>query len=144
MPNVEDEERYQTVYAREFGSAAAPTAGLHLTPKLLDRIRSRGIDVQCVTLHVGAGTFQPVRTERLEDHHMHEESVVLSSSAATAIETARTEGRDVIAVGTTVVRALESRAIDECVSNRELTSGEWRTDLFSTRPSIPCDYTAPD
>ena len=130
LPNAEDEERYQTVYAREFGSAAAPTAGLHLTPKLLDRIRSRGIDVQCLTLHVGAGTFQPVRTERLEDHRMHEEAVVLSSSAANAIEAARTEGRDVIAVGTTVVRALESRAINECVDNGALTSGKWRTDLF--------------
>ena len=90
------------MYAREFGSAAAPTAGLHLTPELLQTIRARGVDVQRVTLHVGAGTFQPIRTERLEDHRMHAESVALSRPAAAAISAARRDGRDVIAVGTTV------------------------------------------
>ena len=129
-PDEHDDERYQTVYAREFGSAAAPTAGLHLTPELLDTIRARGIDVQCVTLHVGAGTFQPIRTERLEDHLMHEESAVLSPAAATAIETARRGGRDVIAVGTTVVRALESRAAAAGAHDGTLAPGRWRTDLF--------------
>lgn len=129
-PDEQDDSRFQTVYAREFGSAAAPTAGLHLTPELLGTIRTRGIDVQCVTLHVGAGTFQPIRTECLEDHRMHEESVALSGSAAAAIAAARRGGRDVIAVGTTVVRALESRAAAGHGRAGALAPGRWRTDLF--------------
>ncbi len=129
-PDGQDDARYQTVYAREFGSAAAPTAGLHLTRKLLGTIRERGIDVQFVTLHVGAGTFLPIRGERLEDHRMHEESVALSCSAAAAIEAARRGGRDVVAVGTTVVRALESRAAADDGRVAALAPGRWRTDLF--------------
>ena len=129
-PDAQDDARFQTVYAREFGSAAAPTAGLHLTPELLGTIRARGIDVQRVTLHVGAGTFQPIRTERLEDHRMHSESVALSRPAAAAIEAARRGGRDVIAVGTTVVRALESRAAAAGDRSGALAPGRWRTDLF--------------
>jgi S-adenosylmethionine:tRNA ribosyltransferase-isomerase len=129
-PDEQDDERYQTIYARESGSAAAPTAGLHLTPEILGTIRARGIDVQCVTLHVGAGTFQPIRSERLEDHHMHEESVALSPQAATAIESARRDGREVVAVGTTVVRALESRAASRHAGTGVLAPGQWRTDLF--------------
>ena len=129
-PDAQDDARYQTVYAREFGSAAAPTAGLHLTPELLGTIRARGIDVQRVTLHVGAGTFQPIRTERLEDHRMHAESVALSGPAAAAISAARRDGRDVIAVGTTVVRALESRAAAADDRSGALAPGRWRTDLF--------------
>lgn len=129
-PDADDDERYQTVYAREFGSAAAPTAGLHLTPELLDSLSSRGIKIQRLTLHVGPGTFQPIRTENLEDHQMHDEQVVLSSDSAEAINVARREGREVVAVGTTVVRALESRALNgQCLSD-ELTPGQWRTDLF--------------
>ena len=115
-PDAQDDARYQTVYAREFGSAAAPTAGLHLTPEILGTIRARGIDVQRVTLHVGAGTFQPIRVERLEDHRMHAESVALSGPAA--------------AVGTTVVRALESRAAAADDRSGALAPGRWRTDLF--------------
>ena len=129
-PDAQDDARYQTVYAREFGSAAAPTAGLHLTPELLRTIRARGIDVQRVTLHVGAGTFQPIRVERLEDHRMHAESVALSGPAAAAISAARRDGRDVIAVGTTVVRALESRAAAADDRSGALAPGRWRTDLF--------------
>ena len=129
-PDAQDDARYQTVYAREFGSAAAPTAGLHLTPELLQTIRARGVDVQRVTLHVGAGTFQPIRTERLEDHRMHAESVALSRPAAAAISAARRGGRDVIAVGTTVVRALESRAAAAGDRSGALAPGRWRTDLF--------------
>lgn len=134
-PDADDDDRYQTVYAREFGSAAAPTAGLHLTPGLLRAIRDRGVDVRYVTLHVGPGTFQPVRTERLEDHRMHAESVTLTADAATAIEAARRDRRDVIAVGTTVVRALESRAAPEPGApsgdrGGAVTPGRWRTDLF--------------
>jgi len=129
-PDEQDDARYQTVYARESGSAAAPTAGLHLTPELLGKVRARGIDVQYVTLHVGAGTFQPIRTERLDDHRMHSESVALSGPAAAAIEAARRAGRDVIAVGTTVVRALESRAAGGHGQACALAPGRWRTDLF--------------
>ncbi len=134
-PDADDDERYQTVYARESGSAAAPTAGLHLTAGLLRAIRERGVDVRYVTLHVGPGTFQPVRTERLEDHRMHEESVALTADAAAAIEAARRDRRDVIAVGTTVVRALESRAAPEPEAasgdrGGAVTPGRWRTDLF--------------
>ncbi len=128
-PDADDDERYQTVYAREFGSAAAPTAGLHLTPDLLEAMRARGIDIQYVTLHIGPGTFQPVRTERLEDHRMHEESVALNAQAAAAIEAARRDRREVIAVGTTVVRALESRAAAGRRAGA-VTPGRWRTGLF--------------
>ena len=131
-----DAERYQTVYSRIAGSVAAPTAGLHFTEALLDRIRERGVETVFVTLHVGAGTFQPIRGERLEDHRMHEESVALSSSAAAAIESARRDGRDVIAVGTTVVRALESRAAVHDGRVAALAPGRWRTDLF-IRPGHP-------
>lgn len=134
-PDAEDDERYQTVYAREFGSAAAPTAGLHLTPGLLRAIRARGVDIRYVTLHVGPGTFAPVRTERLEDHRMHEESAAIDADAAAAIEAARRDRREVIAVGTTVVRALESRAAltaSAAAGGRAgaVTPGRWRTDLF--------------
>ena len=91
-------------------------------------MRARGIDIRCVTLHVGAGTFRPIRTERLEDHRMHEESAALSPQAAAAIEAARRDRREVIAVGTTVVRALESRAAHHRAG--AVTPGRWRTDLF--------------
>lgn len=129
-PDAGDDERYQTVYAKEFGSAAAPTAGLHLTSGLLNLIRSRGVEVQYLTLHVGPGTFQPIRTERLEDHRMHDELVELTPAAATAIDAARRDGRDVIAVGTTVVRALESRAAGGHDRDETILPGRWRTDLF--------------
>jgi S-adenosylmethionine:tRNA ribosyltransferase-isomerase len=105
-----DRERYQTVYARERGSVAAPTAGLHFTPEILERIRGRGIEVTEVTLHVGLGTFQPVRTERVEDHRLHRELYEISEASALAINRAKGEGRRVVAVGTTTVRTLEYAA----------------------------------
>ncbi len=105
-----DRERYQTVYARERGSVAAPTAGLHFTPEILTRIRERGIETAEVTLHVGLGTFQPVRVERVEDHALHSESYSISKDAAEKIARARREGRRVVAVGTTTVRTLEFAA----------------------------------
>jgi len=109
--NPEDRERYQTIYARERGSVAAPTAGLHFTPEILARIRERGIETAEITLHVGLGTFQPVRVERVEDHHkLHSESYVISPDAADTINRALDSGRRIVAVGTTTVRALEHSA----------------------------------
>ena len=102
-----DRERYQTVFAAHRGSVAAPTAGLHFTPEMLDQIRGRGVQVETITLHVGLGTFQPVRVDNIEQHAMHEERYTLGDSAASALQSARGEGRRVIAVGTTVVRTLE-------------------------------------
>jgi S-adenosylmethionine:tRNA ribosyltransferase-isomerase len=102
-----DRERYQTVFARISGSAAAPTAGLHFTAEVLDAIRARGIGIVEVTLHVGLGTFQPLREETVEANRLHVESYEISSSSAEAINRAMTESRRVVAVGTTVVRTLE-------------------------------------
>jgi S-adenosylmethionine:tRNA ribosyltransferase-isomerase len=102
-----DRERYQTVYAQPRGSVAAPTAGLHFTPEILDRIRHRGVDTVDITLHVGLGTFQPVRVERVEDHKLHSEPYSISPSAASAINEALRSGRRIIAIGTTTVRTLE-------------------------------------
>lgn len=106
-----DRERYQTVFARTPGAVAAPTAGLHFDEPLLARLQERGIESVFLTLHVGAGTFQPVRTEPVEAHQMHPERAVISEATCQRIEQARMEGRPVIAVGTTVVRALEGAAI---------------------------------
>jgi S-adenosylmethionine:tRNA ribosyltransferase-isomerase len=103
-----DRGRYQTVYARERGSSAAPTAGLHFTPALLDRLRGRGADIAFVTLHVGAGTFLPVRTRIVEAHRMHEEFCRVEPSTFAAVERARGAGGRVVAVGTTVARTLET------------------------------------
>lgn len=105
---LEDRERYQTVYSKHEGSAAAPTAGLHFTNELLDDIRAMGVEVHFVTLHVGLGTFRPVKTERVEDHPMHAEFYTVSEETAHAVNRAKAEGRRVIAVGTTSVRTLES------------------------------------
>jgi S-adenosylmethionine:tRNA ribosyltransferase-isomerase len=102
-----DHERYQTVYAKQRGSVAAPTAGLHFTPEILNRIRQRGIETADITLHVGLGTFQPVRVDRVEDHKLHSEPYSISASAASAINLALNTGRRIIAVGTTTVRTLE-------------------------------------
>ena len=105
-----DRERYQTVYARRPGAVAAPTAGLHFDAVLLERLSARGIEIAHVTLHVGAGTFQPLRVERLEDHRMHAERVEVSVEVCECVAAARARGGRVVAVGTTVVRSLESAA----------------------------------
>jgi S-adenosylmethionine:tRNA ribosyltransferase-isomerase len=110
-PTAEDLERYQTVYARTPGSIAAPTAGLHFTPRLLDAVRRRGVEIHELTLHVGPGTFRPIKTARIEDHSLPPERIVISPAVAAAVSQARRERRRVIAVGTTTVRALES-AVD--------------------------------
>ena len=106
-----DRDRYQTVYAKTRGSVAAPTAGLHFTSEILECIRGRGIEIAEITLHVGLGTFQPVRVEKVEDHKLHRESYEISPEAARAINTAKNEGRRVVAVGTTTVRTLEDAAV---------------------------------
>ena len=107
-----DEERYQTVYARAVGAVAAPTAGLHFDAPLLDALRTRGVDSGYVTLHVGAGTFQPVRSERIEDHVMHREWLNVGAELVEKIRHTRERGGRVVAVGTTVVRALETATRD--------------------------------
>jgi len=126
-----DEERYQTVYARAVGSAAAPTAGLHLTPHLLEELGARGAQVCRVTLHVGLGTFQPIRTDDIEDHRMHEEAYSVPPETAAAVDAAVREGRPVLAVGTTVVRTLESAWGDDG-TRAGLRAGEGRTSIYIT------------
>jgi S-adenosylmethionine:tRNA ribosyltransferase-isomerase len=110
--NADDDERYQTVYARETGAVAAPTAGLHFDAPLLDALAVRGIDSAYVTLHVGAGTFQPVRSEQIENHVMHREWLNVGAELVEKIRRTRENGGRVVAVGTTVVRALESATRD--------------------------------
>ena len=105
-----DRDRYQTVFARERGSVAAPTAGLHFTPVILDALKQHGVGIAHVTLHVGLGTFAPLRVDRVDEVRLHSERYTIGESAAAAIQRARAEGRRVVAVGTTVVRTLESAA----------------------------------
>ena len=107
-----DRDRYQTVYAKQEGSAAAPTAGLHFTPELLERIRAKGVDIVPVLLHVGLGTFRPVKVENIEEHEMHSEYFEVTEEAARRVNAARERGSRVVAVGTTSVRTLESAAED--------------------------------
>ena len=108
-----DAERYQTVYSRVNGSAAAPTAGLHFTNDLLDTLKSHGVVISYLTLHVGLGTFRPVKTDQIEEHRMHSEYFEISAETADAVNAARREGRRVIAVGTTSCRSLESAASED-------------------------------
>lgn len=105
---LENKERYQTVYSRELGSAAAPTAGLHFTPELLEKIKAMGVNIGFVTLHVGLGTFRPVKAEKIEDHKMHSEHYSISAETAKLINDTKKSGHRVIAVGTTCCRTLES------------------------------------
>jgi len=122
---AEDEERYQTVYAEKEGAVAAPTAGLHFTERLMNRLIDRGLRIATVTLHVGIGTFQPVKAERLSDHAMHEEYGEISQATADLIHQTRQSGGRVIAVGTTSVRVLETAA-----ASGNLGAWAGRTDLF--------------
>lgn len=110
---LQDKNRYQTVYARNEGSAAAPTAGLHFTKELLEKIKEKGVNVVSITLHVGLGTFRPVKVDKIEEHHMHTETFNISKEAADTINRARVAGGRVIAVGTTSCRTLESAAADD-------------------------------
>lgn len=123
----EDTERYQTVYARHTGSAAAPTAGLHFTPELMDRLTAAGIRIAWVTLQVGLGTFAPVRSELITDHRMHAEVYSIPPATAGLVESAKKEGRPVLAVGTTSVRSLEAAW---SAGAGRLRTGEGSTSLF--------------
>jgi S-adenosylmethionine:tRNA ribosyltransferase-isomerase len=123
-----DRERYQTVFSRERGSVAAPTAGLHFTPQILDALAVRGVEIARLTLHVGLGTFAPLRVERVDQVHLHRERYTLSASAAEAINCAVSEGRRIVAVGTTVVRTLEHCALQTAASPLSPHSGE--TEFF--------------
>jgi len=125
-PGAEDWERYQTVYARHDGSLAAPTAGLHFTPALLAGLRARGVEIHALTLHAGPGSFRPIRATRVEEHTMPAEEVVVPEEVAAAVNRAKGEARRVVAVGTTVVRALEG-ASDAEGRVRPVSS---HTDLF--------------
>jgi len=124
---LSDPERYQTVYARSPGSAAAPTAGLHFTPDLLLRLREEGVRSAFVTLHVGLDTFRPVHEEQLENHHMHSEYCSLRLEVAREINQAGLAGRRVIAVGTTAVRVLETAALRACGEDEAAEQCAWRT-----------------
>lgn len=125
---LEDQTRYQTVFAKEQGSAAAPTAGLHFTPELLTKIQENGTRVAKITLHVGLGTFRPVKVENIQDHIMHEEYYCLSEDTAAIINNARSKGGRIFAVGTTSVRTLESTANDDGV----VIAGSGFTNIFIT------------
>ena len=113
--NWKDEKRYQTIYAKKEGSVAAPTAGLHFTPEIMEKIKERGIKIYEVTLHVGAGTFLPVRSEEIENHHMHTESFEISKETLDGLNKAKMEGKTIVAVGTTSIRTLESASNEDGV-----------------------------
>jgi S-adenosylmethionine:tRNA ribosyltransferase-isomerase len=123
-----DRERYQTVYSRERGSVAAPTAGLHFTPQILDELTARGVEIAHITLHVGLGTFAPLRVERLDEVRLHRERYSLTAPATEAINRAAAEGRRIVAVGTTVVRTLEHCALQAKGCPLQEHSGE--TEIF--------------
>ncbi|MBE6946608.1 MAG: tRNA preQ1(34) S-adenosylmethionine ribosyltransferase-isomerase QueA [Ruminococcaceae bacterium] len=123
---LQDQERYQTVYSREVGSAAAPTAGLHFTKELLEQARVRGIKTAFVTLHVGLGTFRPVKAEEITDHHMHSELCMMSAETAEMLNDTRKNGGRIICVGTTSCRTLESLAKDD---GRFEAGSKW-TEIF--------------
>jgi S-adenosylmethionine:tRNA ribosyltransferase-isomerase len=124
--SAEDEARYQTVYARAPGAVAAPTAGLHMTERLLDQLRGKGCAVAACTLHVGLGTFEPVKTDDLDDHVMHSETFEITPELVAAIAAARARNAPVLAVGTTAVRALESAADPERPGHVRAIAGETR------------------
>ncbi len=123
---LKDKTRYQTVYAKHDGSAAAPTAGLHFTPELLQKIQHQGVQIAHVTLHVGLGTFRPVKVENILDHHMHSEYYMVEEDQARLINETKARGGRVIAVGTTSLRTLESATGPDGI----LTAGSGWTDIF--------------
>lgn len=129
--SITDPDRYQTMFAATPGSAAAPTAGLHFTPEVAGRLRSRGIAIASVDLHVSLDTFRPIAVDHVEDHRMHSEWCSVSAETASAVAATRAKGGRIVAVGTTVVRTLESMSDGDGV----VTPGEGRTDLF-LRPGV--------
>jgi S-adenosylmethionine:tRNA ribosyltransferase-isomerase len=125
-----DHERYQTIFARQGSAVAAPTAGLHFTPAILERLRARGIEIAEITLDVGLGTFEPLRTERLEDHRIHAEAYEIPEATAEAIRRARRDNRAILAVGTTVVRALEDAAEKNAGRAEMVAAGKAEARIF--------------
>jgi S-adenosylmethionine:tRNA ribosyltransferase-isomerase len=125
-----DRERYQTVFARQGSAVAAPTAGLHFTQEILKRLRERGLEIAEITLDVGLGTFEPIHTERLEDHPIHSEVYEISEAAAGAIARAQKEERPILAVGTTVVRALEDAAEISSGQKTQIAPGKYEASIF--------------
>ena len=123
---LKDKNRYQTVYAKHDGSAAAPTAGLHFTPELLEEIKAKGVNIAHVTLHVGLGTFRPVKVEDVTQHHMHSEFYVVEEDQAALINETKKKGGKIISVGTTSLRTLESASSDDGI----LKAGSGWTDIF--------------
>ena len=139
-PNTpEDRARYQTVFARERGSAAAPTAGLHFTPEILDQLRTNKIEIATLTLHVGLGTFQPIRVDRTEDIRLHAEPYTLSQTTADAINNAVRQGRRIIAVGTTTTRTLEHIARESERNQTPIAAHSGTTSLFLS-PGLDDDF----
>lgn len=128
----EDRERYQTVFAQNAGSVAAPTAGLHFTPEILEKIRARGVKICFVTLHVGAGTFLPVKAENIADHKMHSERFEIGAETVLAVNEAKNSGKKIIAVGTTATRTLETVAR---MNSGKLNIHEGKTDIFLFPPA---------
>lgn len=127
---TEDKDRYQTVYCKEEGSVAAPTAGLHFTEELLEKARAKGVELVYVTLHVGIGTFRPVKCENIEEHSMHFEEYEISEESAKTVNCAKLQGRRVISVGTTSTRTLESAAYTDENGNWQIKSGHNSTGIF--------------
>ena len=123
---LDDKDRYQTVFARESGSAAAPTAGLHFTETLLAEIKNKGVDIVYITLHVGLGTFRPVAAETIEDHKMHSEFYTMTAEAADMLNQAKADGKKIISVGTTSTRTLETIIHD----HGEFKAASGFTDIF--------------
>lgn len=141
-----DIERYQTVYAKEPGSAACPTAGLHFTDQILEGLDAHGVEREFITLHVGLGTFLPVRSENIEDHSMHEEEYTVSPEVAAAVNRAKAEGRTLLAVGTTSVRTLESAWVDLGLSGAAgAAAARARIEVAASgcSPARPCGSSAP-
>ena len=141
----QDKERYQTVYAKDLGSVAAPTAGLHFTDEMFAKLKNKGVTIDFVTLHVGAGTFMPVKTEDISQHDMHSEIFSISSQTLNQIKKAKTEGRKIIAVGTTALRAIESLAE---LSNRDFEKAQklcnsWQETSLFIRPKDEEDRHIP-
>lgn len=131
---LSDADRYQTVYAKENGSVAAPTAGLHFTPDLLEKLQKKGVQIEYVTLHVGLGTFLPVKSTAVEAHVMHSESFFLAPEVATRLSSAKQAGKKIIAVGSTALRTLETCA-RRSVQAGQLHSGSGKTNLFLYPPA---------
>ena len=132
VAELEDENRYQTIYAKHVGAVAAPTAGLHFDAPMLDQIKAKGVNIAYVTLHVGAGTFQPVRVDNIKDHKMHSEIYHISAETIAMVEATKNNGGSVIAVGTTSLRALESAAQQDELKHGALQPAQSETNIFIT------------